>query len=308
MASFDERFAAASEHFPEPVQALLQQIPARHGLLPGPMVEEIMRRMECSDIDRLMIMLLPIAAAYSQAPISNFPVGAVAAGLPGESRSPALYLGANVEFAHQALSFSVHAEQAATTNAWLNGERGLSRLAISAAPCGYCRQFLYEAVTAKTLQILLSQPGQAAPRSNPLTYFLPDAFGPNDLGVTGGLMQPQSNGVALSNPDPLVQAAVAAADASYAPYSKNFSGVAVQTAGDAIFAGRYAENAAHNPSMSPLESAIAFMNMATGSNRGWAITRAVLVEVPTLASQHDATVAVLSSLAPGVTLEYFKVS
>ena len=305
MTSSQQRFAEACAHFPEAVQALLQQIPANQGRLPGPMGAEIMRLMGYSDIDQVMIMLLPIAAAYARAPISKFHVGAVAAGLINPSKAPVLYLGANVEFAQQALSFSVHAEQAATTNAWLNGEQGLSRLAISAAPCGYCRQFLYETVSAQTLQIVLAQPGAGSAQSKLLTYFLPDAFGPNDLGVSGGLMQPQSNRVALSNPDPVVQAAVAAADTCYAPYTKNFSGVALQTAGGAIFTGRYAENAAHNPSMSPLESAVAFMNMASGVNSGLAITRAVLVEVPTLASQHDATVAVLSSIGPGVTLEYF---
>ncbi len=308
MASPEERFAAAGAHFPEPVQALLQQIPARQGLLPGPMVEEIMGRMKCSDIDRLMIMLLPLAAAYARAPISKFQVGAVAAGLTNASKTPALYLGANIEFTHQALSFSIHAEQAGMANAWLNGERGISRLAVSAAPCGYCRQFLFEVVNGQAMQILVAVQGTAPPRSNPLTYFLPDAFGPNDLGVNGGLMQPQSNGVTLSNPDPLAQAAAAAANACYAPYTKNFSGVALQTADGAIFAGRYAENAAHNPSMSPLQSAIALMNMSGALSPAAAIVRAVLVEVPTLASQHDATVAVLSSLAPGVTLEYFPVS
>ena len=306
MASPHARFSDACAGFPEPVQTLLQQIPTNQGLLPGPMAEEIMRLMGCCDIDKLMILLLPLAAAFARAPVSNFLVGAVAAGLTGASKMPALYLGANFEFTHQALSFSIHAEQAAIANAWLNGETGVSRIAVSAAPCGYCRQFLYEIVNGQAMQILVAANGSTPPCSHPLTYFLPEAFGPGDLGVTGGLMQSLSNGVVLSNPHRLVQAARAEADACYAPYTKNFSGVALETAGGIVFTGRYAESAAHNPSLSPLASAIATMNMATGLNSDLAVTRAVLVEVPTCASQHDATVAVLSSFAPGVRLEYFQ--
>ena len=97
MASPHARFIDACAGFPEPVQTLLQQIPTNQGLLPGPMAEEIMRLMGCSDIDKLMILLLPLAAAYARAPISNFLVGAVAAGPTGTSKMPALYLGANFE-------------------------------------------------------------------------------------------------------------------------------------------------------------------------------------------------------------------
>src|SRR5437763_3328369 len=100
-----------------------------------------------------------------------------------------------MEYKGTALSFTVHGEQSATTNAWLNGEQGLTSIAISAAPCGYCRQFLYEITTAATLQVLLlEQPPQ------PLTSLLPQAFGPGDLGVTAALMSPANNGLKLSPP------------------------------------------------------------------------------------------------------------
>ena len=59
-----------------------------------------------------------------------------------------LYFGANYEFPGQALSFTVHAEQAATMHAISFGETGIDLLAVSAAPCGYCRQFLNELTTA----------------------------------------------------------------------------------------------------------------------------------------------------------------
>ena len=123
---------------------------------------------------QVMLELLPFAALYAEPVISNFKVGAVAQGSSGN-----LYYGANMEFKSEALSFTVHAEQAAAMNAWMGGETGLSALAVSAAPCGYCRQFLYELATAATLKILL-------PDTKPtlLTWFLPDAFGPRNRGAT----------------------------------------------------------------------------------------------------------------------------
>ena len=54
--------------------------------------------------------------------------------------------------------------------------------------CGYCRQFLYELATAAALIILLPN---AKPVS--LSALLPDAFGPRNLGIDGGLMQAQNH-------------------------------------------------------------------------------------------------------------------
>ena len=63
-------------------------------------------------------------------------------------------LGYNVIPSELALSLCVHGEQSAINHALIQGETGLQSLAINAAPCGYCRQFLYEITTAKTLNIL----------------------------------------------------------------------------------------------------------------------------------------------------------
>ena len=108
------------------------------------------------DIPRLMTMLLPTAATYARPPVSNFKVGCVSRGLTGN-----LYLGANVEFAGEALSFTVHAEQSSVGNAWMNGEEGIDLIAVTAAPCGYCRQFLNELTTADSLTIAI--PGSTQP-------------------------------------------------------------------------------------------------------------------------------------------------
>jgi len=258
------------------------------------------------EIGHLMIMLLPTAAAYARVPISGFHVGAVALGMPPGS----LYLGSNMEFTDQALSFGVHGEQSATNNAWLNGETGLQALAVNAAPCGYCRQFLYEITTATTdFNLILKQnpknPDDYGYTLNPLTYYLPDAFGPQDLGLTGGLMEPEDHGLNVAGTDPTVEAALAAANASYSPYTKDYSGVAIQTSSGLVTTGRYAENAAYNPSMSPLESALAIMSMNEPPQTAYNITAAVLVEAAgSKAGQLNATQDVVSSVASGVTVQH----
>lgn len=228
-----------------------------------------------------LVALLPEAAALARPPVSNFKVGAIARGTSG-----AIYFGTNVEFAGEALSFTVHAEQSAVVNAWMSGETGVDIVATSAAPCGYCRQFLNELATAPTLTIVTPA------ESRPLSELLPSSFGPRDLGVAGGLLQPERHGLTLDESDDLAHAALAAANMSYAPYSKSYAGVAIRTHDGTIVSGAYAENAAFNPSLSPLQAALSQLNLR-GSD--WdAIAEVTLVRVDGL---HDsATRTVLSAV------------
>jgi cytidine deaminase len=244
----------------------------------------------------LMLGLVPMAQKHAIPPISNFFVGAIALGESG-----ALYFGANYEFPGQALSFTVHAEQAVVTEALGYDERGIRMLAVSAPPCGYCRQFLNELTTAAELQILL--PDKPAAR---LTDLLPNAFGPSDLGIASGLMSPQDHQLVLvetldpaSKPDadPLIAAALAAANKCYAPYSSSYAGVALRAKDGSIYSGSLAENAAFNPTMSPIEAAIVRLAI-DGGHRYGDITDAVLVEVQGASvSQVAATRAVLSGIS-----------
>ena len=242
------------------------------------------------------LALISLARVYAVPPISNFHVGAVAVGLSG-----AMYFGCNMEFPGQALSFSVHAEQAATINAWSHGETELRAIAITAPPCGYCRQFLNELSTADNLEILLRD----APPT-PLRTLLPEAFGPTDLGMELRLMDEAVQPLRLATPndDKVVLAALAAASASYAPYSGNHAGVAIESVTGAIASGRYAENAAYNPSMSPLAAALVNYNFANQDLSR--IKRAVLVQTnPDTANQKNAVKAVLSVLAGSLELEEY---
>jgi cytidine deaminase len=246
---------------------------------------EARARDQSVDVPRLMTMLLPEAAKFARPPISNFRVGCVSRGLSG-----ALYFGTNLEFAGEALSFTVHAEQSSVTNAWMNGEEGIDLIAVDAPPCGYCRQFLNELTTADRLIVAMPNETRA------LRELLPSAFGPRDLGIEGGLMQRSDHQLTIDADDELARAALSAANMSYAPYSKSFAGVAVRTSRD-IYTGAYAENAAFNPSMSPLQVALSRLNLAGES---WdAIEDAVLVHTDSLHT--EATRVVLRAIS-GVPL------
>jgi cytidine deaminase len=240
-------------------------IPISNGVITAADAERVAAR-EGVDVAQLMTMLLPAAAEYAKPPVSNFKVGCVSRGLSGN-----LYLGTNLELAGEALSFTVHAEQSSVVNAWMNGEEGIDLIAVTAAPCGYCRQFLNELTTADTLKIAIPNSTQT------LRELLPSAFGPRDLGIEGGLMQREEHALSVDTSDPLTDAALAAARRSYAPYSKSYAGVAVLTNDGTIASGAYAENAAFNPSISPLEVALSQLNL-TGRSFD-TIEDAVLVHV-----------------------------
>jgi cytidine deaminase len=237
-----------------------------------------------------LLALLPKAAAFAKPPISNFRVGAIARGTSGK-----LYYGTNVEFAGEALSFTVHAEQSAVVNAWMSGESGIDIVATSAAPCGYCRQFLNELVTARELLVVMPN------ESRPLSELLPSSFGPRDLGIDGGLLQPENHALSISDSDVVAQAALRAANMSYAPYSKSFAGIALRTKDGRIFSAAYAENAAFNPSLSPLPAALSQLNL--GGAEWNEIAEAVLACVDDLHT--NATRTVLAAVG-GVALRVVK--
>jgi cytidine deaminase len=285
-----EAFHTGLAGYPAAAQSLLANIHGRPdfcGILHATEAEELANALG-KTIPALMVALLPLAALYAIPPISNFKVGAISQG----ATTGDLYYGANIEFVGQALSFCVHAEQSSVSSAWIAGEEGITRLAVSAAPCGYCRQFLNELDGAQSLTIEIPN----RPPS-PLATFLPEAFGPTDLGITGGLLQPTDNRLVLVEPadDPVVAAALAAANKSYAPYSQGYAGVALLTADGTIHAGPYAENAAFNPSMSPMEVTLSHLNLC--GHNVTSITRAVLVQADSKCLQIAASRAVLAAVS-----------
>ena len=81
------------------------------------------------------------AACPAANPANPRPLPCRCVGLGASGR---LYVGVNLEFPCLPLHNSVHAEQFLVVNALQHGERELVKLAVSAAPCGHCRQFLSE--------------------------------------------------------------------------------------------------------------------------------------------------------------------
>jgi cytidine deaminase len=141
------------------------------------------------------------------------------------------------------------------------------------------------------LQLRINLPGR---EPHTLADYLPDAFGPKDLEIKTLLMDEQDHGYALTG-DALNQAAIAAANKSHAPYSKAPSGVALECRDGTLFTGSYAENAAFNPTLPPLQGALNLLSLNGYDYPD--IQRAMLAEkadAPLI--QWDATVATLKAL------------
>ncbi len=305
----DIQFQQFLETFPPSVREYLQTIPQTSAMLAAEHCIAVMETLNISAED-LMLRLLPAAKLYAATRISDFQVGAIVkARLSDNASDFALFLGANIEFKGQSLTQTVHAEQAAVMNAWLQGARRIETIAVTATPCGCCRQFLYELEGSHKLTVILQKPDTGEATKCSLSDLLPLAFGPHELGSETGLMasaaQQPDLCLQLSSDDPFVLKALAAARNSYAPYSHNLAGCAVQASNGKIYAGRYAENAAFNPSLSPLHTVIIRMNMDNFESDN-KITRAVLVERPTSAKQRAVCELLLQTLAPKVSLEYFE--
>lgn len=233
----------------------------------------------------LSIALLPIAAAYSLAPISRFYVGAIAIGTSGN-----FYFGANMEFVDTGIQQTIHAEQSAIAHAWMQGEIGIDEISVNYAPCGHCRQFMNELNSAAKLLINLPKS-----KNNSLHDYLPNNFGPKDLAVTELLLTPRNHGFSLLNTDDLlIDTALEAINISYAPYSHAYAGTALETEDHFYFIGSYAENAAFNPSLPSLQ--VAINNLILNGFELQNIKRAVLIEKKSNISQKAMAKQLLATL------------
>jgi cytidine deaminase len=274
--------------------AKITEPPIFRGIITAAEVQTLMSKLDIA-LPRLMLELSSVASQYSVVPISNRQAGAIACGLSGN-----LYFGACMEFSGQPLSFCTHAEQAATINAWVHGEQGLASLAVDAAPCGYCRQFLYETSNAAKLNVFLPE------QTMPLTSLLPLPSGPADRGVASAFLSPQNHGLTLVKPStsPAVLGALAAANMSYAPYTSSFAGVGILMSDGTVCGAPYAESAACNSSISPIEAALSMLNL-WGYSYGL-ISEVALVQVQgTKVGQNALTAGVLEVIgSPPFTVAY----
>lgn len=234
-------------------------------------------------IEEFLQKLIPLIKESALPPISNYKVGAVGLGKNGD-----IYLGVNLEFPGFQLNQSVHGEQFVVSNARSHGDT-LQAIALSAAPCGHCRQFLNE-IGDQNLIILTPQNA-----STTLGVLLTHSFGPKDLNVEGNLLTPKEP-VKSEHQSPLIARAIEAALTSYAPYTHALSGVAIETKDGHIYQGSYLENAAFNPSLPPLQAAL--IALVAGNHTYADIVRVVLAERKTTPTKHAIiTKAVVESIA-----------
>ena len=266
------------------------------------------------------------------APISGYRVGMVGVGASGK-----VYLGVNLEFEGTAtLGATVHGEQLVVALAALHGESALHYLVGKGGgyPCGHCRQFLSELVSAPQLIVA----GTLGNRATLSTIF-PDPFGPAALNNSCPLLtqdpactpapvmqheqatvraagappvRPRLRGVRviaapLTPPATLMALAFEAARTSYAPYSRDRSGVALSArcanGSVALFHGGVIESVAYNPTLPPLQVALAAM-LAGGLRDFSAIEDAVLAEAPQprVTGFGSAMAEVLRAIAPSARL------
>jgi cytidine deaminase len=287
--------------FSEPARRRLESVLFNErfdGVIDAGVVKDVLRfEGDGMTWEQFMLEMLPLAQLYSLPPTSAYRVGAVCGGASGN-----IYFGANVELANAPLGFTIHAEQSAIANAVAHGEKAIQRLAVTAAPCGHCRQFLNELTTASTLEVII--PGKPA---TTLTALLPNSFGPADLGVQGGLGGQMETQMVLPSgaTSPIAQAALQAASRSYSPYTQSHSGVAFRLEDGTIIAGSYIESAAYNPSLPPVIAAIDRLRF---SGRQYSdISEALLVELENAKiSQEGMTRLVLRGIAPDLELRIMK--
>ncbi|PNW73736.1 hypothetical protein CHLRE_13g570550v5 [Chlamydomonas reinhardtii] len=263
--------------------------------------------------EEVLFSLITPASKLARPPISGYHVGAVA--LAGSGN---VYVGVNIEFPGTALNNSIHGEQYLLVNCLHAGESSIRALAVSAAPCGHCRQFYSEIKDADDLEFIFGK--DARPKF--LNDLLPERFGPADLQDEPFplLLEQQSNSVAWSPEAEAAMAeagrrgdsafaqaageALAEAQKCYAPYTRCHSGAAIITTSGGVHSGGYIESAAYNPSMSPFHAAVVAAVTAGGLPDGYGqIREVVLAERPDAPVQHAANIRLLlQAVAPAARL------
>ena len=119
-------------------------------------------------IERAMEM-----ARKAYAPYSRFQVGAAVLAESGE-----IYGGANVENA--SYGATVCAERSAIFAAVNAGERKLKAIAVTATPCGRCRQVMREFCDPEAFKVRVAKTADDY-RVFTLEELLPESFGPGHL-------------------------------------------------------------------------------------------------------------------------------
>jgi cytidine deaminase len=262
----------------------------RDAVIPATAAHGLMRETGAATVEALMLALLPQAQALARPDISGFRVGAVGR----ERQTGDLILGANVEFHGATAGDTIHAEQFLFSRAYHRGA-SLDLIAVSARPCGHCRQFMAEFEGRDRLTIL--DPG--GDRLS-LAQMLPWSFTPADLGEAGATptigppRAAESDGTIA--PD-LLAALEAAGGRAYAPYSRAPAAIVLRLQDGTVIRGSAIENAAYNPGLPPLQAAL--INLIAAGRDYAEIAEAILgTEAGGAVDHTPATRRLLSCIAP----------
>lgn len=257
--------------------------------------------------------LVPVAAHFALTPVSEFHVGVVALTASGD-----LFFGCNGEISGGPACFTLHAEECAISNGLCSSldtcrptEVIFKSLSLNAIPCGFCRQLLTEQqqVQKSPIDIRLVKNDTLEVSIKPLSSLLPFPFGPNDLNITAfryeKTLVPPPEAASGETASAACEALSAITRVSRAPYGGCYAGAAVEVGlcGGPIFAGAYVENAAYNPSTSPLF--IAFMKSRFAGYSLNEISKAVLMEVPGKFTLKQVAEISLKLVAPSAKLFIF---
>jgi cytidine deaminase len=209
-----------------------------------------------SENDLLLTLAMEGKKFSTNVPFSNFQVGAAVLTKDGN-----VYIGANSELQYNDLILTIHAEGSAVHHALLqNPDSPVVKMAINEPPCGYCRQFLSELVSVDYLQVI-TQNGIKL-----LNELLPDKFSPSNLGLTTSLYNfpkynLKVNSVNISpginsNYMTQINQTLDLATKSYSPYTNKPLSTLVEFNNGNKYGGLYIENAAFNPTIGPITTAL----------------------------------------------------
>ena len=241
-------------------------------LVPASSVRRLIATFDLRSAREAALLALPAATALAQPPVSGYRVGAV-----GLTDDGAMILGGNLEFPGASIHHTIHAEGFVTLRARALGS-SLALLALrQARPCAHCRQVLAEMTWADGLRII-----DAAGTDLALDDLYPWAFVPADLGElgagSGGGGRGRVPAEAEALPADVADAISHAAERAHAPYSGEPAVIAARDAAGRLVDGAVLESVAFNPTIGPLQDALAALVAAGSPAPG--IAEAWLVVVP----------------------------
>jgi cytidine deaminase len=274
--------------------ALFIQARLKAGGWLGPVCLEPTEVTEVEDASHLpryeiMARMLDIGAALAQG-VSPLDAGNISAVV--ETKEGGLYVGAPIMWRGQGVKFSVHAIQSAVLNAWYHGDTQIKRIMVDAPPCVCCRQFLRETWEWNNLGIMVASAGEGGVEmKNGAVRELPLAMDGLKLdSLKARFLGEPKRAITLSasaGTGEMVNVASEGASLSYAPYTKNYAGIALRTKRGTIHRGRAVEIGASMAGLTAVESA--FADLALCGNQFADVDDILLIETKGTSTQFSAT-------------------